>query len=262
LQRATHATHATHATQCNEFAPALKGPPLGSPTCLSGSLRTSCLAGVAVTVPPLSLVLPSLRRPFADGLALAAAAGFTHVDLGGLADRPAEHRELLAETGLIVNAVWLTGTDGLAAGDLSARRAALGEAERQVADAAQLGATCAVLEPRADLSGPELDAFADATDLLAAAAARRFLQLAVCPCPALTERLTGQSNLVPLVELERAGSFPSRLLLSLTHWPRSDWTLLARLPEGHHLPVSLAWDQKNDPTEAVLRDVLAQFARQ
>lgn len=80
----------------------------------------------------LSVRLATLSPPFAEALHLVAALGFTHADIPALSERPDEHLEALAQSGLIVAAAELsaTGLDGL---------------KSQVVDAARIGATIACL---------------------------------------------------------------------------------------------------------------------
>src|SRR5262249_26083599 len=118
--------------------------------CRSGraSHRATSRASRAMKDPsvtwPVSAMLTSLPLDFGPACLQAASLGFTHVDLIGLVDRPAEHHEELAVDGLLVSctAVGKGLPDGqtLDAATLDARRAALDLVQLQIADAARLGA--------------------------------------------------------------------------------------------------------------------------
>jgi sugar phosphate isomerase/epimerase len=145
-----------------------------------------------VTVPafPGRLVVRSLTAPpGALGRALAAGAGrgCTHVEVVAAVDRPAEDLEALADSGVLVASALLgrhlPADCTLDAPDLPTRRRTLDLLERQVADAARLGATLACLPPCTgrDAVGPA--AFADACALLAGYAAGRMVRLCVGHAP-------------------------------------------------------------------------------
>ena len=51
----------------------------------------------------VSAMLTSLPLDFSAALRQAAALGFTHVDIVALTDRPLEHLEALADSGLLVS---------------------------------------------------------------------------------------------------------------------------------------------------------------
>src|SRR5438876_101024 len=99
----------------------------------------------------LSMLLSSLPLPFEEAVRTAAALGFTHVDVVALAQRPAAHREAMADSGLLVScgAVARNLPEGqtLDAADVTARRTAVLATQAQIADAAQLGATHCYLVP-------------------------------------------------------------------------------------------------------------------
>ncbi|MFO0843916.1 MAG: hypothetical protein U0797_16220 [Gemmataceae bacterium] len=88
---------------------------------------------------------PAWVDDLARDLPLVVARGFTHVALEGRVDRPMGDLEALAEAGVVVAAVRLHGDLTLA--DVEARREQMRRLQRQVADAASLGATVAWLEP-------------------------------------------------------------------------------------------------------------------
>jgi sugar phosphate isomerase/epimerase len=126
---------------------------------------------------PLAAVLPAEPDQFVSSLNRAAALGFTHVEVTALADRPATHLDALADAGVVVSSATVTGD--LTVADVQVRRDTLRHLERQIADAARLGATCAVLTPGA---GHELY-LTEGCVMLAAYAAGRMVRLAVRPSP-------------------------------------------------------------------------------
>ena len=115
--------------------------------------------------------------------AKAAALGFDHVDVVALIERPASHREALADAGVVVScaAVGRELAEGqtLDAASITERRSALEAMKRQVADAAQLGATHAYLIPGLDSSSDGLARFAEGASVLADFAAGRMVKLCV-----------------------------------------------------------------------------------
>jgi sugar phosphate isomerase/epimerase len=128
---------------------------------------------------PLAAFLTSLPLDFPHAVARAAALGFSHIDPVALVDRPAAHLDALADAGVLVGCASL-GRDlppghALDAADLERRRVALRLMQRQIDDAARLGATCAYLVPGADAG----EGFAEAVGLLADHAARRMVRLCV-----------------------------------------------------------------------------------
>jgi sugar phosphate isomerase/epimerase len=141
----------------------------------------------------LAAFATSLPGDFAAVLAQIAALGFTHVDLVAEVDRPAEQREALADSGLLVSCLalgrHLPPGHTLDAADAGMRRATLALLQRQVADAAHLGATTAYLVPPPssppNLGGDEggnamaLTCFAEGCALLADYAAARRVRVCV-----------------------------------------------------------------------------------
>ena len=129
----------------------------------------------------LSVLISSLPTPFDISLQEIARLGFCHVDLIGAAKRSEADREALADSGLIVDCVALGRNlpDGSAldANDVAQRRIAVAEVQRQIADAAQLGARVAYVVPGKDANS--LPAFADACQVLAAFARGRMMQLCI-----------------------------------------------------------------------------------
>ena len=99
----------------------------------------------------LSALLTSLPLDFDSGIRKLRALGFTHVDLVGLAERPPEQLESLAQSGLIVScgAIGRNLPQGctLDVPAVTLRLAALEEMRRQIADIACLGGTCAYIVP-------------------------------------------------------------------------------------------------------------------
>lgn len=136
---------------------------------------------------PISVLLTSVPLEFAPAVHAIAALRFTHVDIVGLAERPMEHAAALAETDLLVGCAavgtGLAQNHALDAVRLDDRRAALEAVERQIADAARLGATCCYLVPGLDNSTAALLRFADACQALAEFAGRRMVRLCVEHCP-------------------------------------------------------------------------------
>jgi D-psicose/D-tagatose/L-ribulose 3-epimerase len=132
---------------------------------------------------PLSAFATSLPGDLAAALAQITALGFTHVDLVAEIDRPAAHREALADSGLLVSCMALGRNlpEGhtLDAADVGVRRATLALLERQTADAARLGATTAYLVPGTRAEGTALSYFAEGCALLADFAAARQVRLCV-----------------------------------------------------------------------------------
>lgn len=123
-----------------------------------------------------AVILPDVPD-LAAALARAAAEGLTHVEIEGAIDRPPEHLEALADSGLFVVGVRL----GQASGDegIGERRLALDRQKRLIADAGRLGATVALLTPPAEAPAN----FVEACQLLSAFASSRGVRLAVLPRP-------------------------------------------------------------------------------
>lgn len=132
---------------------------------------------------PVSVLLSSLPLDFAPAVRLAAALGFTHVDVIARTERPAEHLEALADAGVHVACTPLGRglPDGctLDAPAIEVRREALRLCQQQAADAARLGATHCYVVPGTDASAEGLTRFADACRLLADYAAGRMLRLCI-----------------------------------------------------------------------------------
>lgn len=139
---------------------------------------------------PLSAFATSLPGDFAAVLGQIAALGFSHVDLVAEVDRPAEQREEIADSGLLVSCLslgrQLPSGHGLNALDVGARRAALALLQRQVVDAAQLGATTAYLVPGFDSSATTMTCFAEGCVFLADYAAARKVRLCIEHVPGRT----------------------------------------------------------------------------
>src|SRR5262245_14032490 len=117
----------------------------------------------------LSALITTLPLSFEEALQLVARLGFTHVDVGAMVERPASHLEALAASGLIVSCA-AVGRDlppghSLDAPDLEHRRAALRAMERQVADAARLGAKHAYLVAGTEASAAGLTRFKEGCGL-------------------------------------------------------------------------------------------------
>ncbi|HTU21189.1 MAG TPA: sugar phosphate isomerase/epimerase [Gemmataceae bacterium] len=132
---------------------------------------------------PLAAFATSLPGDLPAVLSQIAALGFAHVDLVAEVDRPSEHLEALADSGLLVSCLavgrHLPNGHTLDAADAGVRRATLSLLERQVADAARLGATTAYLVPGLDSSATALTCFAEGCGLLADYAAARMVRLCV-----------------------------------------------------------------------------------
>ncbi len=159
----------------------------------------------------------SLPGTFGTVLGQIAALGFTHVDLVAEVDRPAEQLEMLADSGLLVSCLalgrHLPPGHGLDAADVAVRRATLALLERQIADAAHLGATTAYLVPGSDTSSTALSCFAEGCTLLADFAAARMIRLCV-------EHVPGRAlptAAATLDWLERIGHPHLGLLLDVGH---------------------------------------------
>jgi sugar phosphate isomerase/epimerase len=135
----------------------------------------------------LSAMLTSLPVSFEAAARQSAALGFTHVDIVALADRPTSHLEALAETGLVVSCAsigrHLPEGCTLDAADLALRRTALEVMQRQIADAAHLGATHGYVVSGMDASAEGLARFAEMCALLADFAGRSMVKLCVEPIP-------------------------------------------------------------------------------
>src|SRR5205823_1030246 len=119
----------------------------------------------------LSALVTSLPLDLASALRQLQALGFTYVDLVGLVIRPPEHLEALAESGLLVScgAIGRGLPEGctLDAPSVEARRTAIDQSKRHLADIARLGGTCAYLVASKDGSASALARFAESGALLA-----------------------------------------------------------------------------------------------
>ena len=120
---------------------------------------------------------------FLSAIREAVARGHTHIDVIGLVERPAEHLEALAESGLVVRCVTiglgLPPGETLDAVDIRLRRSALDKMKRQIADAALLGASSCRLIPSMERSSEAMVLLAAASEVLAEYAARRMLSFTV-----------------------------------------------------------------------------------
>jgi sugar phosphate isomerase/epimerase len=136
---------------------------------------------------PLSVLLTSLPFDFPNAVRQAADLGFTHVDVVGLVERPAAHMDALADAGVVVACAALGRDlpDGatLDADEIGLRRTAIDLVERQITDAARLGATAGYLVPPMRGEPAALTCFAEAVGRLADHAARRMVRLCVEPVP-------------------------------------------------------------------------------
>jgi len=129
----------------------------------------------------LSILITSLPTPFEESLRTLVQAGFRHVDLIGKTERTDREREALADSGLIVDCVAL-GRDlpagsALDAEDLACRRRAVEGVQKQITDAAQLGARVAYVIPCK--TADSLPAFTDSCKVLAEYAQGRMIQLCI-----------------------------------------------------------------------------------
>jgi sugar phosphate isomerase/epimerase len=132
-------------------------------------------------------MLTSLPLDFAAAVAQTAALGFTHVDVVGVSNRPPADRAALADSGSLVSCVslgrGLPAGHTLDAAGVADRRAAVAEIERQLVDAAQLGATHAYLVCGTDATADGLAWFTDACLRLEEYAGRFRVRLCVEHCP-------------------------------------------------------------------------------
>jgi sugar phosphate isomerase/epimerase len=131
----------------------------------------------------ISAMLTSLPLAFESAVRQVAALGFQHVDVVALIDRPSAHVEALADAGVAVCCCPI-GRDlpeahTLDAAPVAERRAAVEAMKRQLADAAQLGATHAYVIPGRDQSPSGLACFAETCAMLADFAAQRMVKLCV-----------------------------------------------------------------------------------
>ncbi|HKI38588.1 MAG TPA: sugar phosphate isomerase/epimerase [Gemmataceae bacterium] len=166
---------------------------------------------------PIAAMLTSLPLDFGPAARQAAALGFHSVDVVGLAERPTEHLEALAETGLLVScaAVGRGLPDGAALDSalVERRRAAVEEVRRQVADAARLGATHCYVVPGLDTGADGVRRFGDSCVHLAEHAAGLMVRLCVEHVPGRALP-TAAATLAWLAELRHDNLF---LLLDTGH---------------------------------------------
>ena len=170
-----------------------------------------------VSTPPIAAFATSLPGDFAAVLEQIVALGFTHVDVVAEIDRPAEHLEALADSGLIVSCMALgrnlPADRTLDAKDAGLRRAVREMVQRQLADAARLGATTAYLVPGTSADETALTCFAVSCAELANYAAARMIRLCVEHAP---------GRVLPTAErtldwLEEIGHANLGLLLDVGH---------------------------------------------
>jgi sugar phosphate isomerase/epimerase len=165
----------------------------------------------------LTMLLPSLPLAFEEAVRQAADLGFTHVDVVGMEERPASHREVLADSGLLVSCAAVGRDEGgifaLDAAEAATRRSFVATTKRQIADAAQLGATYCYLVPGTDASTDALLRFGETCSLLADYAAKQKVLLCV-------EHLPGRalpSVAATLAWLKQLGHANLSLLLDIGH---------------------------------------------
>jgi sugar phosphate isomerase/epimerase len=166
---------------------------------------------------PLSAFATSLPGDFAAALTQIAALGFTHVDLVAEVERPAEHLDALADSGLLVSCMALgrnlPAGHTLDAAEVGVRRATLALLERQTADAARLGATTAYLVPGTPGDESALDYFAEGCALLADYAVARRVRLCVEHVPGRALSTAARA----LDWLEQIGHASLGLLMDVGH---------------------------------------------
>ncbi len=139
-----------------------------------------------MSLEPVSLWLPGRPGSFAECLHEAVRLGFESVVLRGVEERSLAEREALAETGLFVQGVLLEPADSSQALDhpsVASRRLLVQHWQRQILDAAQLGARLVCLRPGNDVSEGGLLRFAEGLQLLTEYAARRSLACCLMPTP-------------------------------------------------------------------------------
>jgi len=165
----------------------------------------------------LSALLTSLSGDYMTAVHRLAALGFRCVDIVGLVDRPIEHAEALAASGLIVACASigraLPEGQTLDAESLDARRAAVEMTRLHITDAARLGATTCYVVPGKDESAAGLARFAESCALLADFAARRMLTLCVEHIPGFALARADDT----LAWIRACGHANLRLLLDVGH---------------------------------------------
>jgi sugar phosphate isomerase/epimerase len=166
---------------------------------------------------PLAAFATSLPGNFSTVLLRMTELDFTNVDLIAEVDRPAEQLEELAESGLLVSCLalgrQLPPGHNLDAADVGIRRATLALLQRQIADAANLGATTTYLVPGIDNGATALKCFAEGASLLADYAAARKVRLCI-------EHVPGRAlptAAITLDWLQRVGHPHLGLLLDVGH---------------------------------------------
>jgi sugar phosphate isomerase/epimerase len=166
---------------------------------------------------PVAAFATSLPGDFTSAVTQIAALGFTHVDLVADIERPHEQREALADSGLIVSCMALGRNlppgHALDATDVAVRRATVALLQRQVIDAAQLGATTAYVVPGFDTSTTALSYFAEGCTLLADYAAARGIR----PCVEHAPGRALSTAVQTLKWLEQVGHPHLGLLLDVGH---------------------------------------------
>lgn len=180
----------------------------------------------------LSALLTSLPLDFDRGIRKLQALGFTHVDLVGLAERPQNHLEALAESGLVVScgAIGRELPHGCTLDALAvpSRRGALEVMRRQVADIAQLGGTRAYVVPGKDAGAPAVERFCEACVLLADYAAGRMVRLCIEHSPGTAL----PTAVATLALLNRIGHPNLGLLLDVGHCLISHEDLVAVITQA------------------------------
>jgi D-psicose/D-tagatose/L-ribulose 3-epimerase len=166
---------------------------------------------------PMAAFATSLPGNFAAVIGQIASLEFTHVDLVAEVDRPMEQLEALADSGLLVSCLalgrHLPAGSSLDAADVALRRDTLTMLQRQVGDAARLGAATVYLVPGTDTSETALSCFAEGCALLADYAAARSLRLCVEHVPGRALATAAAT----LDWLERVGHPHLGLLLDVGH---------------------------------------------
>jgi sugar phosphate isomerase/epimerase len=166
---------------------------------------------------PIAVLLTSLPFDFEQAVRQAAALGFQYVDIVALVERPAGHREALADSGLVVSCAavgrGLPDGVGLDAGPIEQRRSAVETVKRQISDAAQLGATDCYVVPGLDAGADGLRRFADSCADMASHAAGLMVRLCVEHVPGRALP-TAAATLAWLAELDHGNLF---LLLDTGH---------------------------------------------
>jgi len=131
----------------------------------------------------LSVLATSLPLRFEGAIEQIRRLGFTHVDVVGQVERPPSHLDALADSGLLVSCVAigrdLLEGDTLDAPSVATRRRAVDQIQRQIADAARLGATHCYVVPGTDAGVDGLTRFSETCCLLADFAQSRMVRLCV-----------------------------------------------------------------------------------